>query len=74
MGCAAPCFWTLCLRWRGRGHVYVADRYRGRKIEAQLLAKLIEESEREGFWTMQAGILPENKASVKLHESGKIPA
>ena len=49
--------------------VYVADRYRGRKIGARLLAKLIEESEREGFWTLQAGIFPENKASVKLHEN-----
>lgn len=49
--------------------VYVSDRYRGRKIGAQLLAKLIEESEREGFWTLQAGIFPENKASVKLHEN-----
>jgi phosphinothricin acetyltransferase len=31
-------------------------------------AKLIDESERNGIWTLQAGILAENAASVRLHE------
>jgi len=33
-----------------------------------LLQQLIESSEKEGLWTLQAGIFPENKASVALHK------
>jgi phosphinothricin acetyltransferase len=32
------------------------------------LASLIEVSEREGIWTLQAGIFPENVSSVELHK------
>jgi phosphinothricin acetyltransferase len=34
-----------------------------------LLRALIEESEREGIWTLQAGIFPENTASLSLHKA-----
>ena len=34
-----------------------------------LLTGLIDEAERNGVWTLQAGILPENSASVALHRS-----
>ena len=33
-----------------------------------LLAALVAASERAGLWTLQAGIFPENEASVRLHE------
>jgi L-amino acid N-acyltransferase YncA len=46
--------------------VYVAERSRGRGIGSKLLAALVETSEREGIWTLQAGIFPENKASIAL--------
>lgn len=48
--------------------VYVAARARGRGVGKALLAALIEASERNGFWTLTAGIFPENTASVALHE------
>jgi L-amino acid N-acyltransferase YncA len=48
--------------------VYVAERARGKGIGAVLLRALIRDSEREGIWTLQAGIFPENEASVRLHE------
>ncbi len=32
-----------------------------------MLCALIEASERSGIWTLQAGILAENEASIKLH-------
>jgi L-amino acid N-acyltransferase YncA len=48
--------------------VYIAERARGRKIGSALLAALVEASEREGIWTLQAGIFPENAASVALHK------
>ena len=33
-----------------------------------LLDKLVEASEQEGIWTLQGGIINDNKASIKLHE------
>lgn len=48
--------------------VYVSDKYRGHKIGYKLLEKLINESESEKLWTLQAGIFPENIASLKIHE------
>jgi L-amino acid N-acyltransferase YncA len=47
--------------------VYIAGRQRGRKIGEALLGTLITESERNGIWTLQAGIFPENIASLRIH-------
>lgn len=47
--------------------VYVGERGRGRGIGHALLEALIEASERNGIWTLQAGVFPENNASIKLH-------
>ena len=49
--------------------VYVTDKARGKGLGKQLLQKLIEESEANGIWTLQAGIFPENRASIKIHEA-----
>ena len=49
--------------------VYVGQQFRGLGIGGKLLAALIESSERDGIWTLQAGIFPENVASVELHKS-----
>ena len=48
--------------------VYVAASARGRGVGRALLAALVEQSEMAGIWTLQAGIFPENVASVHLHE------
>jgi L-amino acid N-acyltransferase YncA len=47
--------------------VYVFGRARRKGVGMALLTALIESSEREGIWTLQAGIFPENTASVELH-------
>jgi len=48
--------------------VYVAAAARGKGVGAALLQQLIEASEGAGVWTLQAGVFPENRASVALHE------
>ena len=50
------------------GAIYVAERARGQGVGAGLLTALIEGAERAGIWTLQAGIFPENTASIALHE------
>jgi phosphinothricin acetyltransferase len=48
--------------------VYVAATARGKGIGKKLLQALIEASEQNNFWTLQAGIFPENESSIKIHE------
>lgn len=52
----------------GEVSVYIASDSRGKGVGKLLLQRLIEESEKAGFWTLQSGIFPENKASIHLHE------
>lgn len=47
--------------------VYVAADARGMGVGRALLRRLIEESETNGIWMLQAGIFPENTASIELH-------
>lgn len=49
--------------------VYVARRARGRGIGRVLLEALVETSERAGVWTLQAGVFPENQASIAIHRA-----
>lgn len=49
--------------------VYVAGSARGRGVGRALLQALVTESERANIWTLQAGIFPENAASLALHKS-----
>ncbi|MFI4869018.1 MAG: GNAT family N-acetyltransferase [Steroidobacterales bacterium] len=49
--------------------VYVDPTYGRRGVGRSLLAALIAQSEDRGYWTLQAGIFPENTASVALHRA-----
>ena len=47
--------------------VYVSSNSQGLGVGNSLLKALIKASEEEGIWTLQAGIFPENKASIHIH-------
>lgn len=48
--------------------VYIDSHSRGQGIGEQLLKALITDSEKNGIWTLQAGIFPENIPSIRIHE------
>ncbi len=47
--------------------IYIAEDVRGRGIGRKLLSALVEASEENGMWTLQAGIFAENAVSIRLH-------
>ena len=56
-----------CYRGVSEVSVYVAGAVRGRGVGRALLDAVIAQSEKAGIWTLQAGIFPENKPSLRLH-------
>lgn len=48
--------------------IYIQPEYHGHGVGRALLSELVPLSEKLGFWTLQAQIFPENKASIALHE------
>lgn len=57
--------------YRGVGEVsvYVAALARGRGVGRTLLAAVLDAADAAGYWTLQAGIFPENEASLALHRA-----
>ncbi|MBE3569622.1 MAG: N-acetyltransferase [Bacillales bacterium] len=53
----------------GEVSVYVRDGSRGRGVGKLLLQTMIKESEARGYWTLSAGVFPENIPSLRLHQS-----
>jgi L-amino acid N-acyltransferase YncA len=49
--------------------IYVHNAATGKGIGTALMKHLIEESEKNGIWTLYASIFPENAASTRLHVS-----
>ena len=58
-------------RWVYRGvaevSVYVDPAFQRRGVGRDLLQRAITDSEAHGIWTLNAGIFPENTASLALH-------
>jgi len=52
----------------GEVSLYIAEAARGQGVGKALMAALINASEEAGFWTLQAGIFPENEPSLALHK------
>jgi L-amino acid N-acyltransferase YncA len=57
--------------YRGVGEesVYVAERARGRGVGRALLSVVITSARDGGLWMLQAGVFPENEASLALHRA-----
>ncbi len=49
--------------------IYIAESVRGQGIGKALLQALVDESERAGLWTLQAGIFAENVGSIVVHKA-----
>ena len=49
--------------------IYVDPQYARQGVGSTLFDQVIVESENEGYWTLQSGIFPENKASITLHKN-----
>lgn len=47
--------------------IYIAPEARGQGVGRQVLQALIQASEANGIWTLQAGTFEENAASIGLH-------
>jgi len=56
-----------CYRGVAEESVYVASWAQGGGVGRALLDEVIARSEAAGIWTLEAGIFPENKPSLRLH-------
>jgi phosphinothricin acetyltransferase len=65
----APYSQRACYRGVAENSIYIARAARGRGVGRALLERLCTEAEGAHIWTIQAGILSGNDASVRLHES-----
>ncbi len=52
----------------GEVSIYISKKARGKGVGSKLMQSLIVQSEENGLWTIQSGIFPENKGSIRLHE------
>lgn len=57
-----------CYRGVGAVSIYVDPDHVREGVGRALLLALVDAAEAAGIWTMEAGIFPENEASVTLHE------
>lgn len=48
--------------------IYIAEEARRHGIGHRLLTALVEGSEQNGIWTLQAGIFADNAVSIRLHQ------
>ena len=65
----SPASTRHCYRGVGEVSVYVAGEARGAGLGRVLLDELVERSEQAGYWTLTAGVFPENEASLRLHRA-----
>lgn len=57
-----------CFKGVAEVSIYVDGSVQGKGLGTVLMKKLILDSEEHGYWTLQAGIFPENTVSLRIHE------
>jgi phosphinothricin acetyltransferase len=62
----APVSSRCCYAGVAEVSTYVGEEARGEGVGGELLAALVESSERAGIWTLQTGVFPENEPSLRL--------
>jgi phosphinothricin acetyltransferase len=65
----SPVSSRCCYDGVGEVSVYVAEVARGSGLGRGLLDELVNRSEQDGYWTLTAGVFPENEASIRLHKA-----
>jgi phosphinothricin acetyltransferase len=65
-GALSPVSSRCCYGGVAEVSIYVGKDRRGQGIGAALLRAMIDQSEKSGIWTLQAGIFPENVGSLAL--------
>jgi L-amino acid N-acyltransferase YncA len=65
----APTSTRACYAGVVENSIYVSESGRGRGIGHALMEAVIASAAAGGIWSIQAGMFPENAASVALHES-----
>jgi L-amino acid N-acyltransferase YncA len=65
----SPVSSRCCYEGVGEVSVYVAEEARGAGLGRALLDELVRRSEQAGYWTLNAGVFPENEASLRLHRA-----
>ena len=65
----SPVSSRCCYEGVGEVSVYVADSARGTGVGRELLDELVARSEQAGYWTLTAGVFPENEPSLGLHRA-----
>ena len=63
----APYSERACYRGVAENSIYVTRRARGSGVGRALLERLCDEADAAQIWTIQAGILAANEASIALH-------
>lgn len=63
----APVSVRDCYRGVAEVSIYVATGSLGQGIGGELMARLVEESECNGIWSLYSSIFPENQSTLKLH-------
>jgi phosphinothricin acetyltransferase len=68
-GALSPVSRRRCYAGVAEVSVYVGAESRGQEIGRRLLEALIQESERQGIWTLQGATFAENEASLRLQQA-----
>lgn len=67
-GALTPVSYRPVYRGVAEASIYIAESHRAKRVGDLLLRRLIELSEGNGFWTLQASTFPQNHASIALQK------